>query len=87
MRDFMLEKSAWRPADLLAVYFVGKIADAGAAHFGTPFRDHFLVHLPHANHPEIHSCALLFDDVASYRQCARSILPHDVHTVLSFTHR
>ena len=34
MRDFMLEKSAWRPADLLAVYFVGKIADAGAAHFG-----------------------------------------------------
>lgn len=30
----MMEKSSWRPADLLAVYFVGKIADAGAAHFG-----------------------------------------------------
>jgi len=34
MKDFMYEKSSWRPADLLAVYWVGKIADEGAAHFG-----------------------------------------------------
>ena len=34
MRDFMFAKSSWRPADLLAVYFVGKIAEEGAAHFG-----------------------------------------------------
>ena len=34
MKDFMYEKSSWRPADLLAVYWVGKIAEEGAAHFG-----------------------------------------------------